>query len=427
VHLLTGALLPWHPAAAVELSSPIVRAANGRVWIAGDFRRVGGQRRRGLAEVDPATGAPLPWNPDIAGVLSDNAVFGGVANMEAGPDGNLYVGIGGAIPPDPFAGVAAGQLVPAMLVYSGTTGQRLPWRPTTLGLAAVLPDCLLTAGGCLPPSVPAPTNLQLTQSGAAVSLAWTLPPSPARRGVRLEVGSVEGRADLLTLDLPADQATFSAAAPPGSYFVRIRALAGFATSHTTPDVSFAVGPPGVPAAPLDLSAVTAGATTTFAWRPPSTGAPPIYQLEVGTMQGRRDVGTVAIGGTATSVTLPVPATASWARLVAVNDQGRSAPSRDVFLPLTPPQTCSTSPPLNLAATVSARIVTLTWDPPADGSDAPPRLVAGTAPGAADIGSLTMPAYATSFSIGAPPGTYYVRLQVGCFTMGYSNEVQVVVP
>jgi hypothetical protein len=427
VHPATGALLPWHPAAPVETSSPIVRAANARVWIGGDFRRVAGQRRRGLAEVDPATGAPLPWNPDIAGVLSGNAAFGGVANVEIGPDGHIYVGIGGAIPPDPFAGVAAGQLVPALVVYSGTSGERLPWRPATLGLAAVLPDCLLTSGGCLLPAVPAPTHLQVTQSGAAVRLDWTLPPSPARSGVRLEVGSVEGRADLLTLDLPADQTTFSAAAPAGSYFARVRALAGLATSLSTSDVSMAVGPPDVPGAPLDLSALVAGATTTFAWRPPTTGAPPIYQLEVGTTQGGRDIGTASIGGAATSVTLAVPATASWARLVAVNAQGRSAPSRDVFLPLTPLQTCSTSPPLNLAATVSGRIVTFTWDPPADGSDAPPRLVAGTASGAANIGALTMPAYATSFSIAAPPGTYYVRLQVGCFTMAYSNEVQVVVP
>jgi hypothetical protein len=39
----------------------------------------------------------------------------------------------------------------------------------------------------------------------------------------------------------------------------------------------------------------------------------------------------------------------------------------------------------------------------------------------------MPAYATSFAIAAPPGTYYVRLSNGCFSNVTSNEVTVVVP
>jgi hypothetical protein len=294
-------------------------------------------------------------------------------------------------------------------------------------MAAVVPDCLLTVNGCLQPAVAAPTNLEVTQAGAAVSLRWTLPPSPARTGVRLEVGTAEGRTDLLAVDLPATQTGFSAGAPSGKYFVRVRALAGLATSLTTPDVSFAVGPPDVPGAPLDVSVVTAGSTSTFTWRPPSTGAPTAYHLEVGTTQGRNDVATVPISGAATSITLPVPVTAPWARLFAVNQAGRSAPSGDVFLALSPAFSCSTSPPLNLAASVASRVVTFTWDPPADGTETPPRLVAGSAPGAADIGVLTMPAFATSFAIAAPPGTYYVRLQVGCLTQGYSNEVQVVVP
>jgi hypothetical protein len=72
-------------------------------------------------------------------------------------------------------------------------------------------------------------------------------------------------------------------------------------------------------------------------------------------------------------------------------------------------------------------VTLTWQPPADGSDDPPRIEAGTAPGATDIGTFTAAPYATSFAVTAPPGTYYVRLRVGCFATATSNEVQVVVP
>jgi hypothetical protein len=76
--------------------------------------------------------------------------------------------------------------------------------------------------------------------------------------------------------------------------------------------------------------------------------------------------------------------------------------------------------------VSGRIVTLTWEPPADGSDAPPQIVAGSAPGLSDLAAIAAPPFATSFSVAAPPGTYYVRLVVGCFNTASSNEVQVVV-
>ena len=67
-----------------------------------------------------------------------------------------------------------------------------------------------------------------------------------------------------------------------------------------------------------------------------------------------------------------------------------------------------------------------WTPGADGSDSPPTLIAGTSPGASAI-YLEMPAYATSFSIAAPPGTYYARLGNGCLSQATSNEVMVVVP
>jgi hypothetical protein len=393
------------------------------VWVAGDFRRVGGQRRRGLAELAPTTGLALPWNPDVAGVLSGGALIPGVNAIEIGVDGNLYAVLGVFIYSGERA-VAAGQLAPPTLAYSTTTGRRLPWRPSAPGMIAVQPDCLLTAAGCLPRAIPAPTDLQATQSGAALALTWNLPASPARTGVRLEVGSVDGRADLFMLDLPANQQAFSATAPPGSYFARVRALAGVATSMTTPDVSFAVG---TAAAPLDFTAVSDGPRITFAWQPPSTGAPTRYELEAGTAEGRRDIGAIGIAGGATTLTVNAPIGRFWTRLVAVTDAGRSAPGNEAFIDNTPRHNCSTSPPQNLVASVVGRTVTLTWQLPADGSEDPPRIVAGSAPGLSDIATLTAAPYSTSFTVAAPPGTYYVRLVVGCFNTASSNEVEVVVP
>ena len=143
--------------------------------------------------------------------------------------------------------------------------------------------------------------------------------------MRLEVGSAAGRADLFTLDLPANQQAFSATAPPGSYFARVRALAGVASSMTTPDVTFAVG--AAAAAPLDFTAIAAGPLVTFAWQPPSTGAPVRYELEAGTAEGRRDIGAIGIAGAATTLTVNAPIGRFWTRLVAVTERRALGPGQ----------------------------------------------------------------------------------------------------
>lgn len=426
VHRQTGAVLPWNPRANAQRG--LVRTSGGRVWAAGEFTRIGGQRRRGLAELDPVTGAALAWNPDVAGLLSGGSTYPGIANLEVGADGLLYASIApGFFSELPTRAVVTGQITPGLVVFSPATGRRLPWRAAASGMAALLPDCLLTEAGCLPRAIPAPTDLQVMQSDGTVAFTWQLPAAPTRTGVRLEVGTAAGAANLLTLDLPPNQQTFSAPAPPGRYFVRVRALAGAATSPTTPDVSFAVGPPAVPGAPLDFRAVTDGARVDFAWQPPSTGAPPQYELQVGNSEGAGDLARVLVPGTATTYSVVAPVRTYWTRLVAVNAAGRSAPGNEVFLDLWPKQSCGATPPVNLAATVANRVVTFTWAYAADATDEAPRLVAGTAPGASDLAIVDLPPYSTSFTVAAPPGTYYVRLTVGCFATASSNEVQVVVP
>ena len=238
VHRVTGAVLPWRPAA--DAAGGSVRAAGGRVWVAGDFRRVGGQRRRGLAELDPTTGLALPWNPDVAGVLSGGALIPGVNAIEIGVDGNLYAVLGVFIYSGERA-VAAGQLAPPTLAYSTTTGRRLPWRPSAPGMIAVQPDCLLTAAGCLPRAIPAPTDLQVDAVGRRAlahlePAGVTFPHRRASRGGerRWSSRSVHARSAGQSAGVLGDGAARAAisrgcvpwlAWPPAS---------------TTPDVSFAV-------------------------------------------------------------------------------------------------------------------------------------------------------------------------------------------
>lgn len=425
--LTTGALLPWQP--VVDATPVVVRAAAGRVWVGGLFSRVNGQRRRGLAEVDAVTGAVTPWNPDVLGVSEGGYSSGGIRDLAIGPDGHLYAAIGSPFPSfsDAVTGrpTVGGQATGATVAFSIATGQRLPWTPTRAGMLAVLPDCLVTFGGCLPRSPAPPSALQVTQANGTTSLSWSLPASSARTGVRLEVSATEGLPPLLTLDLPANQTAFAAAAPPGRYAVRVRALEGLVASIPTADVTFAAGPPA-PGAPLDATVVADGPRVTFRWQPPSTGAPQQYLLEGGTSDGRSDLGALPLPGSATSFTFDGPVGMYFARLIAVNGAVRSGPGRELLIDTRPRQNCSAVAPTGLTATVTGRVVTFSWTPGADGSDAPPTLIAGSAPGASVI-YLEMPAYATSFAIAAPPGTYYARLANPCFSNMTSNEVMVVVP
>ena len=427
VDRVTGALQPWRP----TLDSPaIVRTASHRVWIAGAFTRVSGERRRGLAEIDPASGAALPWHPDAPGVSFGEYFSAGVNALDIDADGHLYASLGPASlfgPPDPTGRpTVGGQATGFTVAFSTTTGRRLPWRPASPGLVAALPDCLLTFGGCLPPSPAVPTALQVTQAGAT-TLSWNLPPSSTRIAVRVEVSTSEGRPALYAVDLPPNQTSLTGTVPAGGYVARVRALDGAVASMATPDVSFTSGAAGMPGAPLDATVVTNGPRVTFAWQPPSTGAPQQYLLEAGTAEGLRDIGTLPLAGTTTGVTLDGPVGRYFARVVAANGGARSAPSQELLIDVRPRQDCYASAPSALTASVTGRVVTLSWMPASDASDWPPNIAVGSAPGLTDVAWLDAPAFATSVSAPVPPGTYYVRLVAGCFTTASSNEVMVVVP
>lgn len=424
----TGDWNGWRPAFTGRISA--LRLGFNRVWVAGEFRQIGGARRRGLAALDPITGAATAWDPDVAGLLSvgpvSSSIVPGVAGLEVDvPSGLVYASA--VLFDDPRARtVAHGQVAASILAYDAASGTRLPFRPMSQRMLASTPDCLLVGSGCLSRAEPAPSGLQVAQSGAVTTLSWTLPASSARTGVRVEFGATEGRADLATIDLPAAQSSFTVTAPPGSYFARVRALAASAASLTTPDVSFAVG---APAAPLNVTATSDRTTVSLGWDAPTTGAPQTYELQAGSAPGRADYGAIALSGASTSFSIAnVPVSSYWLRLLSLGASGaRSVPGNEVFVDLRPVQTCSVSPPQQLAATVAGRVVTLTWQPPADGSEDIARLVVGSGPGLSDLATVDMAPYATAFAVTAPPGTYYARLVTGCFTTAASNEVRIDVP
>jgi len=69
-----------------------------------------------------------------------------------------------------------------------------------------------------------PTSLSQSGSGSTVNLRWTAPSGgTAPTGYVLEAGSAPGLADLAVVNLGA-ATTFSATVPPGTYYVRVRAV-----------------------------------------------------------------------------------------------------------------------------------------------------------------------------------------------------------
>jgi len=431
IDLSSGAVLPFDASPDAEVES--VRAAGGRLFVSGKFRRIGGDRRRGLAELDPITGQALAWNPDAPGGVT----------LDAGSDGTLFVA-----PSSIIGGRNRGRVA----AYSPATDSWVPWRPElgddafylyehTLSRRAVfLPDCFMPMGrvvACHPAALPSPTGEAVTQlqGSTFASVSWILPvPSAGWTGLRVDVGSREGASDLASFDLPADATSLSGAVPPGSYFARVRTVGPTSTSLPTPDVSFAAGLPSIPAPPLDPTVASEGTVLTFQWRPPSTHTAAGYVLEAGTGAGLSNVASLPLGAGATSFTIDAPPGRYWGRVRAVNLAGASAPSTELIIDVDATASpCYEMPPLapmNLAASVAGRTVTLTWEQPGTGPVANiQRIVAGSAPGLADLAAIEVSGPATRFTTTVPPGTYYVRV-IGINTCGaspFSNEVQVVVP
>jgi len=80
--------------------------------------------------------------------------------------------------------------------------------------------------------------------------------------------------------------------------------------------------------------------------------------------------------------------------------------------------------------VSARVISLSWTPPATGATPSSYVVdVGTTSGSSNLGSFNTGTTATSVSGAVPPGRYFIRLRTRASTLlsAPSNEVVVVVP
>jgi len=436
--LNSGAVLPFDASPDAEVDA--VQFAHGQLWVSGRFRRIGGVRRRGLATLDPLTGRARDWNPDAPGG----------ASLDVGADGTIYVAASSSI-----SGRSRGRLA----AFAPASGTWTPWRPALGDLrffvpevgdssltvvngplrrrAAFLPDCVVPTDGwivaCYTRTSSPPSVQTVSQAGSNVSLSWNLPPTPPIwTSVQVDVGRREGSSDVGTFTLPADATALGGPVLAGSYFARVRTVGPDGVSPPTTDVSVAVGPPDVPAAPLDPTVTTEGTRLVFRWRPPSVGSPSAYVLDADAAAGGR-VASLVVGGGATSLTIDAPTGRYWGRLSALNPTGASAPSAELVIDVDATQVPCGEPPLppaDLIARIAGGSVALQWSQP-DAGPVPDTqyVVAGSAPGLTNLAVIPVSGPATSFATTAPPGSYYVRVVASnaCGVSPFSNEVAVVVP
>lgn len=160
----------------------------------------------------------------------------------------------------------------------------------TSGDAAIATNEVAVTVGCTAPPQP-PTDLVARLEGGLVTLRWS-PPAAELTGFQLEAGTVAGSSNIATVPLGQDVVEFSAAAPPGVYFVRTRAVNGCGPSGPSTEVFFRVGAPdALPAAPDGLTqGTTGGVALTWNAVPGAIG----YLVEAGSWPRQTNLARVQV-------------------------------------------------------------------------------------------------------------------------------------
>lgn len=141
-------------------------------------------------------------------------------------------------------------------------------------------DARVTCAGVSGPPL-APVGLRGLADGTLAGLWWQ--PVAGASAYRLEAGSAPGLTDLAVLDLPANELV--APVPPGTYWVRVRAVSAWGVGPASSDVALVTpGAQPLPDAPVDLAAVVSGRAVNLRWAPGTSGAWPssfVVELDAG--------------------------------------------------------------------------------------------------------------------------------------------------
>ena len=169
------------------------------------------------------------------------------------------------------------------------------------------------------PSRPVGLTASLQESVAVLS--WSAPAGDdpdSPTGYVIEAGSASGLTDVAVLSV-GNQSSYQAAVPPGTYFVRVRAINDLGAGEPSGEVVLRHG--AGPGAPGSLTETGGGHIVRLSWRAPTTGElPGSYTIEAGSAPGLADL-AVLRAGNVTSFMTTAPAGTYYVRVRAVAANG----------------------------------------------------------------------------------------------------------
>jgi alpha-L-arabinofuranosidase len=181
-------------------------------------------------------------------------------------------------------------------------------------------------GGCgilTPPAAVSHTVSGHTGAGAAVQVMW--PSVASATSYLLEAGSRPGLSDLATIE--SGHTYLTTMAPPGTYYVRVRARSACGTSAPSDEHVVIVGGCPTPESPVTLTGSVRGSVVTLDWGAvsQSTG----YVIEVGATPNATALQLQA--GAATRFTAAAPGGTYYVRVRAGNTCGAGAVSNEIVV------------------------------------------------------------------------------------------------
>jgi Metallo-peptidase family M12/Bacterial Ig domain len=291
------------------------------------------------------------------------------------------------------------------------------------------------------PKPGAPTGLTASFSGRTISIGWLAPATgdPVTNYV-LEVGSAPGLANLVVVPVGAGLSFVAPGVPDGTYWLRVRGSNAAGSGPPSQDLGVTMGVAGgcvgLPYAPVLQAPSVSGSLLSLSWDAPGgTVTPTSYVLFAGSAPGRSDLAVLNLGGTGTTFAANAPAGTYFLRVAGRSACGVGATSSDItasvlsggggggggVVPV---------PPSGLNASVSGRVISLSWTPPSTGATPTSYVVdVGTISGSSNLGSFNTGSTATSVSGTVAPGRYFIRMRTRANTnlSAPSSEVIVVVP
>ena len=192
------------------------------------------------------------------------------------------------------------------------------------GISAPSAETQVSVGACQAPAAP---SAAATHTDNLVTLSWT---PVAGLQYRLEAGSAPATANLAVLSI-GPTGSFTAAPPPGTYDLRLRAVSSCGVSAPSNEMVVTLSPDGAPAAPGGLThRVLAGGVVELQWAAPA-GAVSGYRLEAGSAPGEANLAVVTLGPRVAVSFNAVPAGTYFVRTRSLNSQGVSPPSNELVV------------------------------------------------------------------------------------------------